>query len=371
MTSTTRFAAARLAAARFLAWRRAHPSPGVPMAALLSVALALVVVASVAVGAVPIAPSQAFAILADACGLHLGVPYDARQEHVLLAIRLPRVLLGVMIGMGLGMSGAAMQGIFRNPLADPGLIGTSSGAALGASAAIVIGGSVAALGALAAELLVPVAAFAGALLASLVVYRYARGGASARAEMLILAGVSVNALAGAGTGLLSYLSTDAQLRSITFWSMGALGGATWRNVAVAGPLIGVALLLLPRTARRLDALLLGDAEAAHLGVDVPALRRRVIAAVALAVGASVAIAGAIGFVGLVAPHIVRMACGPSHRTLLFCSALLGASLLPAADLLARTIASPAEVPIGIVTAFIGAPFFAWLVSRGVRAEAAV
>lgn len=354
---------------RFASRRRGRSPVALTTAALI-MALILAVVASVAIGAVTIAPPQALAILADVCGLHLGVPYDARQEHVLLAIRLPRVLLGVMIGMGLGMSGGAMQGIFRNPLADPGLIGTSSGAALGASAAIVIGGPVAVFGAFAAELLVPAAAFAGALLASLVVYRYARGGAPARAEMLILAGVSVNALAGAGTGLLSYLSSDAQLRSIAFWSMGALGGATWHNVAIAAPLIGVALLLLPRAAGRLDALLLGDAEAAHLGVDVPALRRRVIVAVALAVGASVAIAGAIGFVGLVAPHIVRMVVGPSHRTLLVCSALLGASMLLVSDLLARTIVSPAEVPIGIITAFIGAPFFAWLVARGMRLEAA-
>lgn len=328
----------------------------------LSVVLVLVVLASVGIGAVAIAPADTARIIARALGAD--VPVDARQSSVLLAIRLPRTLLGLLIGAGLATAGVLMQGLFRNPLADPGLIGISSGAALAAVTVIVLGATW--LNGLAQALgifTLPVAAFGGGLLATFLIYRLSNWGGRTSVATLLLAGIALNALAGAGTGLLTFLATDEQLRSITFWSLGSLGGATWRSVAAAAPLLLLALLLAPRLAQPLNLLLLGEAEARHLGVQLERTKRLVVALVALSVGAAVAVAGIIGFIGLVVPHLLRLAIGPDHRTLLPGAALLGAALLLGADLLARTIVVPAELPIGIVTALLGAPFFLWLLLR--------
>jgi iron complex transport system permease protein len=330
--------------------------------ALLVATLVAVIVMSAGLGAVPISPVEIVAILGKRIGLAVPASFDARQEYVLLAVRLPRILLGVLVGAGLGMSGTAMQAILRNPLADPALIGTSSGAALGASAAIVWGGAILPT-ILPTDLAVPAAAFIGGLLASAIVYRAATGGSSSRVGMMLLAGIAVNALAGAGTALVLYMASDAQIRTITFWSMGSLASATWRALGLTAIPILVVLLALPRFAVRLDAILLGESEAGHLGIDVPALRRAIVALAALAVGASVAACGIIGFIGLAAPHIVRLFTGASHRTLLVGSGLFGALLLVLGDLVARTVVSPAELPIGVVTAIIGAPLFLWLLSR--------
>ncbi len=342
----------------------ARPRVSRMLVPLLVCMLCAAMLAGAGFGAVPVSPGRVVAIVLHGLGLETGVPFDARQEYVVLAIRLPRLLLGVCIGMVLGMSGASLQGIFRNPLADAGLIGTSSGAALGAGLAIVLGGgwlrgSLGTFG----EFTVPAAAFAGGLGASLLVERIARARAWAGTAGLLLAGIAVNALAGAATGLLTYLASDAQLRSITFWSMGSLGAANWPALATSAPFFAVGLFVLPRLAGRLDALLLGEAESGHLGVDAVRLRRLVVVVAALAVGAAVSVAGIIGFVGLVAPNIVRSISGPSHRVLIPASGLLGAILLVAGDLVARTIVSPAELPIGIITAFIGAPVLVWLVAR--------
>ncbi len=329
---------------------------------VLVVGLILSLILAAGLGPVSIEPLQIIAIIARRIGIVMSVPFDARQEHVLLAIRLPRILLGVLVGAGLGMSGAAMQAILRNPLADPALVGTSSGAALGASIAIIWGGAL--LPAfIPAEYVVPVVAFVGGLVASAVVYRAAAGSGPARVGTMLLAGIAVNALAGAGTALVLYIASDAQLRTITFWSMGSLASATWSSLGLIAPLIGLAILVLPRFAVRLDAVLLGESEAGHLGVDVAFLRRAIVALTALAVGASVAACGIIGFVGLAAPHVVRLFTGASHRTLLAGSGLLGALLLVLGDLIARTVVSPAELPIGVVTAMIGAPLFLWMLSR--------
>jgi iron complex transport system permease protein len=257
-----------------------------------------------------------------------------------------------------------MQGLFRNPLADPGLVGVSAGAALAAAATIVLGDGLLAplIGPLPFGAL-PVGAFAGGLLTTLALYVVAtRSGRTSIATML-LAGVAFGALAGAVMGLFSYLSDDRQLRDLSFWSLGSLSGATWTKVMTITPFILPTLLAMPFLARGLNALSLGEAEAFHLGVPVQRVKAVAILLVAVAVGASVAAAGMIGFVGIVVPHVLRLIAGADHKMLLPASSLLGAALLVAADTLARTIAAPAELPIGILTAAIGAPFFLWLLLR--------
>lgn len=329
--------------------------------ALLAPLLLVVVVLAIGMGAVAISPLQVTSILLSHLGIAPLAEYTELQATVLHAIRLPRVLLGALVGAGLATSGAAMQGLFRNPLADPGLLGISSGASLAAAASIVLG-----LNAFGIYTL-PAAAFAGSLVSTAVVYLLAQSRGRISVTTMLLAGIAVNALCGAVTGLFTFLATDDQLRTITFWSLGSLGGATWRSVATAAPFILGGALGLPLLARALDALLLGESNARHLGIPVDAVKWAVVCLVALAVGASVAVSGAIGFVGLVVPHLTRLWLGPRHRVLLPAAALLGATLLVVADLIARTIAVPAELPIGIVTAITGAPFFLYLLTRNNRA----
>lgn len=318
----------------------------------------------IATGAVTVAPNQLIAILANSAGLDFPWTYDARQEAVVIAIRLPRILLGLLIGSGLALSGATMQGLFRNPLADPGLIGISSGAALAVTAWIVLGGPLLdRAGAFLSNTSLPLAAFIGSIIATLLVYRLSTQNGRTIVSTMLLAGIAVNALAGAGAGFFVLLATDDQLRDIVFWSLGSLGGATWRAVFTTVPFVGLAILALPRLARSLNALLLGEAEATHLGISIEQVKRVIVVMTALAVGASVAAAGSIGFVGLVVPHLLRLMVGPEHRLVLPGSALLGATILVGADTIARTIIAPAELPIGIVTASLGAPFFLCLLLR--------
>jgi iron complex transport system permease protein len=334
-------------------------------AALLLGLLALLLAAillGVGLGAVRIGPGQVAAILLRRAGVTLDVAYSAQQAAVLWGIRLPRVALAMLVGGGLAASGAALQGVFRNPLADPGLIGVSSGAALGAVAATVLG--VAPLG----LATLPLAAFASGLATTLVVYAFARQGGRTEVVTLLLTGVALNAIAGAATGFLIFAASDQQLRSIVFWSFGSLGGATWRAVlAVLAP-IGGGLLLLPRWGRELNLLTLGEREARHLGVATERVRLTLIVLCALTTGAAVAVCGTIGFVGLVVPHLLRLLAGPDHRLLLPASALGGAALLILADLVARTAVAPAELPLGVVTALAGGPFFLWLLHRTRRQQ---
>jgi iron complex transport system permease protein len=282
---------------------------------------------------------------------------DAVGESVLWQIRLPRVVLGVLVGASLGVAGALMQGVFRNPLAEPGIVGVSSGAAVGAVLVIVLG-----LTALGSWVLV-VAAFAAGLVTALVVYAMSRHDGRTEVVTLVLTGIAVNAFAGALIGLMSFFSTDEELRSITFWSLGSLATATWSGVLIALPGTVVGLLLAPRFAPSLDLLAIGERSAGHLGVDVERTRRCVVVVVALLTAGAVAVAGILTFVGLVVPHLVRMVVGPGHRLLIPASALLGAAALVLADLVARTIAAPAEVPLGVLTALIGSPVFFWLLRR--------
>lgn len=356
---------------------RAHQFPGTTLRAgatrgafvllALAVLLAAVFFLSIGRGAVAISPAQCAAILARRIGLSLPYKFTAEQEATLLSIRLPRVLLGALVGAGLAAAGAALQGLFRNPLADPALVGVSSGAALAATFWIIIGDLIAfALPPAASLFALPFAAFAGGLVTTLLVYRLASVAGQTVVATMLLAGIAINALAQAASGLLTFFATDTQIRSITFWRLGSLGGATWPAVVACAPFIIVPLAVFARLARPLNLLLLGDAEAGHLGVEVERVKRQTIILTALAVGAAVAFTGLIAFVGLVVPHLLRLLAGPDHRRLLPGSMLAGAGLLLAADLFARTAVAPAELPIGVLTALVGAPFFLWLLLRDRR-----
>lgn len=289
------------------------------------------------------------------------------EQLVLLHIRLPRTLLCLGVGAILALCGAVMQGLFRNPLADPGIIGVSSGAALGAALSMVLLAPFtlllpAWLGASFTSLM----AFMGGLITTLVVYQLARTPQGTSVSILLLAGVAIAALSGGILGLLNYLADDQTLRDLTLWQMGSMAQSDpFQLGLVCATAIGLTLLLR-RHAHSLNALALGEAEAGHLGINVQALKRKLVLMAAVAVGISVAAVGIIGFVGLVVPHLVRLLVGPDHRRLLPLSALLGAWLLLLADMLARTVAAPAEMPVGIVTALLGAPFFLWLLLKQKR-----
>ncbi len=301
-------------------------------------------------GPLDISAREVAAILAGA---------DAAEPHAVtvLDIRLPRVLLALLIGAALAQAGAALQGIFRNPLAEPGLIGISSGAALAAVAVIVLSEPAGLFELVPARVVLPLATFAGGAAATALVLRLALVDGQTRIATLLLSGLALNAIAGAGIGFFSHVASDSALRSVTFWMFGSLGRAGWAEIAIAAPLLVLPILLLPREARALNALLLGEAEAGHLGVDVERLKRRVTLLVVLAAGAAVALAGIIAFVGLLVPHLVRLAVGPDHRHLLPLSALAGALLLTLADTASRVVLMPTELPIGILTALVGGPFF--------------
>jgi iron complex transport system permease protein len=288
-----------------------------------------------------------------------------RDRIIILDIRLPRAVLGLMVGASLAVSGAVMQGLFRNPLADPGLVGVSSGASLGAVLLIVLGSSFfGPLFAIFGFYALPVAAFCGGLITTLLLYKIATRSGQTSVATMLLAGIALGALAGAVTGVLIFVADDKQLRDLTFWGLGSLAGANWMKILSAGPIILVSLAVVPFLARGLNALTLGEAAAFHMGIPVQRLKNIAIVSVAASTGASVAVSGGIGFVGIVVPHVLRMLIGPDHRYLLPASALLGGTLLIFADMIARTIVPPAELPIGIITAFAGAPFFLWILLRG-------
>jgi iron complex transport system permease protein len=316
----------------------------------LAVALVLAMVLSVGIGAVSIAPQQVVAIIFNHLGIHLDVAYTQQQDSVVWSIRLPRVVLAVLVGSGLAVSGAALQGMFRNPLADPGLIGVSSGAALGAVIALGLG--IAWFG----IATTPLFAFAGGVATAVIGYGLARHDGRTEVVTLVLAGIALNTIAGAGTSIVTFIANDAQLRAIIFWSMGSLGSATWENVAAASPFVLIGLAASLRWGHPLNLMVLGEREARHLGVDTERVRISVIILTALMTGATVAVAGIIAFVGLIVPHVVRLVAGPNHRILLPASALGGALLIVIADLVARTIISPLELPLGVLTALIGGPF---------------
>ncbi|MCR9222158.1 MAG: iron ABC transporter permease [Alphaproteobacteria bacterium] len=329
---------------------------------LLAVAAIAAALGAFTVGAYPIPEDQVLGALARA----VGIPLDptaaeaAQRDLVLIEIRAPRILFGLLVGAALGVSGAALQALFRNPLADPGLVGVSTGAALGAVSMIVFAGALTPLFGAWSNAATPIAAFIGAATVTVLIFAVGRRNGGVDVALMLLAGVAINAIAAAGIGAMTYLADDQALRSLTFWTMGSLAVSGWGALGATAAMILPAALWLIRQGGALNRYLLGEAEAGHLGVDVRRLKVGVVIAVALSVGAAVSVAGAIGFVGLVTPHLVRLIAGPDNRCVLPGAALLGAVLTVTADAFARGVAAPAEIPVGLVLSAVGGPFFLWL-----------
>ena len=321
--------------------------------------LVLAVTSSIAVGPMNISFGDSFKAL-----LPIQLDLPAHIEIVIHQIRLPRTLLGMAIGAILALCGAVMQGLFRNPLADPGIIGVSGGASLGAALSIVIFAPLAASFPLLLTLgTVPIFAFIGGAVSTFLVYQLGTDKNGTSVTIMLLAGVAIGALSGAALGLMNYYADDQALRDLSLWTMGSLAGATWPGIGLAYLTLFALLFSFDRNANALNAFLLGEAEAKHLGVNVQRLKRMLILLCAAGVGIAVSLTGVIGFVGLIVPHIGRMISGPNHKTLLPLSALLGALILLVADMLARVVAAPAELPVGIITALLGAPFFIYLLIK--------
>ncbi|MBT4519843.1 MAG: iron ABC transporter permease [Halieaceae bacterium] len=324
---------------------------------VLSILLPIAILIALCNGAVPLGLSEALTGLSQT----FGPGKDSQAAIIIGQIRLPRILLAALIGAILAMSGAAMQGLFRNPLADPSLIGVTAGASLGASIMIVTIGY--GMNGLAGLSLVSIGAFVGGLVAVLGVYRLATSSSGSSVATMLLAGIAITALAGSISNLLEFQTDNETLRRISLWKMGGLDGASYERLLVATMTATMVLIALPRYGNALNALLLGESEARHLGIDVSRVKLGLVVWVAAGVGAAVALAGTIAFVGLVVPHITRMLIGPDHRYLLPASALTGAILLVLADTLARVVMAPTELPVGVITAILGVPFFISLLRR--------
>lgn len=318
---------------------------------LAGVALVMALLCGLLSGASDITPSKIW-------GLFSFKALDM-DHQILQLIRLPRVLLAALAGACLASCGAVMQGLFRNPLADPSLIGVSSGASVGASCVIFFGGT-SVIGSGIGLPAIVVGAFVGGLLATSIVYRLATSVTGTSVATMLLAGIAITALSGAITSLFSFFADNEMLRRISLWQMGNLDGADWPRALSMGLVAIPLILVLPREGQALNAMLLGESEARHLGVDVETMKRRLILLTALGVGVAVAVSGVVAFVGLIVPHLVRLMIGPDHRYLIPGSAILGAVLLLLADTAARTLMSPAELPTGVITALLGAPFFVGL-----------
>jgi iron complex transport system permease protein len=330
----------------------------------LGAAWLVVCVASIALGPTSVPLSHLLRWLLDPAGDGLAASLPTHEGVVIWELRLPRTLLATVVGAALGACGALSQGLFRNPLADPGLIGVSAGAILGTAIGLVLLGPAFALAPpwlrVAA---LPLTAFASGGLATSLVMALGRQGGRSFVVSLLLAGVAMNALMGALVGLLSYVASDAELRNLTFWTLGGLSQASWTRLAFTTPLVVLAVSIGIGRAGALDLYALGEADATLLGVDVPRLRRLIVVALSLGVGAAVTAAGLVGFVGLLVPHFVRLLAGPSHRVVIPASAVAGGVLTVAADTLARTLAAPLEIPVGVLTSLVGAPLFLHLLVR--------
>lgn len=330
----------------------------------LSISLIIAAAFSMSLGAVKIPLADVMVILGKKIGFFSNREVDMQFEGVMNIVRIPRVLLGLLVGAALGISGTAIQGIFRNPLAEPGLIGISAGASLMAVIIIVLEISLlTALSNLLGYYLLAFGAFAGAGIAALIVYQISRTDGKSNVATMLLAGIAINALAGALTGLITFAADDQQLRNITFWMLGSLGGATWETIMAVFPFIIIPVLLLPRMGKALNAFALGENQAAQLGLRVNVIKRNVVILSTMAVGAAVAVSGIIGFVGLLVPHTIRLLIGVDNKHVLPASAILGALMLTLADMLCRTIIAPVELPIGVITALLGTPLFLYILIK--------
>ncbi|MFE7124472.1 FecCD family ABC transporter permease [Streptomyces sp. NPDC057617] len=343
------------------AGRKQPPARAALLTGGLLAALVLLCLLSAGIGAYGIPLGDVLSSVLHRTGLG-GTALDRVGESVLWNVRLPRVVLALLVGSSLGCAGALTQGVFGNPLAEPGVIGISSGAAVGAVASIALGLS------FFGNWTVTVCAFVAGLATVLLVYALSRSGGRTEVITLILTGIAVNAFAGALIGLFIFFADNAQITQITFWQLGSLAQATWPKVLAVLPCAVAGLAVAPFYARKLDLLALGERPARHLGVDVERLRVVLVLVVALLTAAAVAVAGVITFMGLLVPHLLRMANGPGHRFLVPGSALGGALVLLAGDLAARTVAAPAELPLGVLTALFGSPFFFWLLRRTRRRQ---
>jgi iron complex transport system permease protein len=327
---------------------------GIGLAALL---LGGILISSL-VGQLPVSPAEVVGSLLRAAGIpNPWAPSDPIIESTLWVVRFPRIVMALAVGAALAAAGAVMQAVFGNPLAEPGVVGVSAGAALGAATAIVLGLS--AYG----DFLIAVPAFAGGLLATLLVYLVSRANGRTEVVTLLLTGIAVNAFAGAGLAFVLFSASAANREQIIFWQLGSLGGSLWREVLIVAVVAVVGVIVATLLGRRYDVLALGERNARHLGIDVEQLRLISVVLVALLTAVAVAFVGIIAFVGLVVPHVVRMLLGPSHRSLIPVSAVGGATLLLFADLLARNLAPGAELPIGLLTSLVGGPFFFFLLWR--------
>jgi iron complex transport system permease protein len=322
------------------------------------------------IGAVAISPAEVVAIILGQFGLDLPVEYTERQETVLTAIRIPRVLATALVGAAWATAGVAMQGLYRTPLADPALVGIGGGAALGGALGTAAAVSLGILAGYAGTLLIVAAAFGAALMAALVVYRVASSSGRVVVATMLMAGIALSAFFAALTALTVAASRSADVGSVAFWTLGSFAGVVGRDVVVGALVVLPLVAVLARLGPRLDALALGESEAGHLGIDVPRLTRVVSVVFALLVAVAVAAAGVIAFVALMVPSLVRPWIGRSHRPLVIGSALLGATFLIVADVLARSLFSPAELSVGVLTTLVGAPFFLWLLlhDRGLLAR---
>lgn len=329
-----------------------------PLAVVIALVTALL---AIAFGAVPIAVHDMFGAL-----LHWvqGKNPENIYEGVFLQIRLPRVLLCMITGAALSVSGVLMQGLFRNPIVEPGLIGTSAGAAFGASVVFVLAASLSKdVQQLAGPLLVPLFAFGGGLLATFTVYTLAKGNRSMNVTTLLLIGIAINAVGLSGTGFMSYIARDPQARSITFWNLGTFSGANWLQVWITGIVVALVCSISLRDAKSLNVLILGEEEAGYGGVDTEKLKKRIMLLNTAMVSVATAFVGVISFMGLIVPHLIRLLIGSDHKKLLPASMIAGAILLTLADMGARLLLAPAEIPIGIITSLIGAPVFIILLKR--------
>lgn len=318
--------------------------------------LLLASLVSIGTGPITISVSHSFsAVIAWATQWEM-LTLAPHEQLIIDNVRLPRTLLALCVGAILAQCGAVMQGLFRNPLADPGIIGVSSGAALGAALCIILLPT-------SGELGIAMSAFISGLITTLMVYRLAQTNNGTSVTLLLLSGVAIAALAGAGIGLLTYFADDMALRDLTLWQMGSIAGAQWHYVILSLLTLLVISWQFNRSSNALNALLLGESEARHLGININQLKLKLILLSAFGVGISVAATGIIGFIGLIVPHLIRMLIGPDHTKLLPLSALLGAIMLMLADSGARFILSPSELPVGLITALLGAPFFIFLLIK--------
>lgn len=331
---------------------------------MLAAALVLSVIVASGLGPLRISFSEWWSIILGEFGLSAVTDFSQAQKNVLVHIRIPRVLLGASVGVALALAGGAIQGLFRNPLADPSIIGVSAGSTLFAALAIVFGGLFAInLNGFLGLSSISIIAFLGAVLSTLLIFRLSSFKNKVDVTTMLLAGIAFNALAMSFTGLLSYITTDSQLRTLMFWTMGSLGGAQWYSAIIMMGVATLSAIAIIPLGKHLNALALGESEAMFLGTPINKLKITVIIVASLAVGVSVAFCGIIGFVGLVVPHLIRTMGVSDYRRLLIISALTGAILLCWTDTLSRTLLEPSEIPVGIITSLIGAPVFMFLLTR--------